>query len=171
MKRRDRTGTVYASVCVFCTPLKINSVNACHFKRDTAMFTKKQKRANRTLCISVICPVTVCKNLSVQLILLIHIPEGRQATNMSTKNKFKSIQDSSLKTLKSEHVIVRQRKESLWIVEWKNGRCSFVLFPVYCYNPMWQISQCCFDEMGWRKHTQKITKYQPQNSDPGGRMV
>jgi len=33
----------------------------------------------------------------VLLILLIHIPEGRQATNMSTKNKFKSIQDSSLK--------------------------------------------------------------------------
>jgi hypothetical protein len=56
------------------------------------------------------------ENLSVLLTLLIHIPEGRQATNMTTKDRFKRILSSPLKTLKSEHVIVRQRKEALWIV-------------------------------------------------------
>jgi hypothetical protein len=67
------------------------------------------------------------ENISGQLMLLIHIPEVREATNMCTKNKFKSIQDSSLKTLKSEHIL-RQRKESVWIVGRQSG-AALPLFP------------------------------------------
>jgi len=36
------------------------------------------------------------------------------------KKRFKRIKDSSLRTLNSQHIIVRQRKESLWIVGWQN---------------------------------------------------
>ena len=104
VKRRDRTGTLYARAHAFCTPLKINSVNACLLKHHKCNMSSHGM-----------------ENISVQLILLIHIPEGRQATNMSIKTRFKRIQDSPLRTLKSEHVIVRQRKEWLWTVGWQNG--------------------------------------------------
>ena len=36
-------------------------------------------------------------------------------------------------------------------------RSSFALFPVYCYNTMLQISQCCFDGMGSKKKNQSIS--------------
>ena len=85
------------------------------------MFTKKQKRANRALCISVICPVMVWK----KPFRAINFTNSYTWRKTSDKHEYKEqVQKYTglvTKTLKSEHVIVRQRKESLWIAECKNG--------------------------------------------------
>jgi len=84
VKRRDRTGTVYARVCVFCTPLKINSVNACPFHTRYSYVYKEAETSELSIMHKCNMSNHGLENLSVKLTLLIHIPEGRQTTNMST---------------------------------------------------------------------------------------